>query len=73
VVALAKETAGELLESVNVFDVYTGDHVAADKKSVAISLVYRHPEHTFTDEEITELHGKVVTAIETSFNAELRK
>ncbi|MCG7409867.1 phenylalanine--tRNA ligase subunit beta [Paenibacillus sp. ACRRX] len=68
----AKETAEAWLESVRVFDVYTGDRIAADKKSVAISLVYRNPEQTFTDEEITALHGKVVAALEAQ-GAELRK
>lgn len=73
VVAVVKETVGDLLESVNVFDVYTGDHVVASKKSVAISLAYRHPKHTFTDEEIRELHNKVVTDLESNFGAQLRK
>ncbi|MGZ9583457.1 phenylalanine--tRNA ligase subunit beta [Paenibacillus marinisediminis] len=68
----AKAEAGSLLDSVGVFDVYTGDRIAADKKSVAISLVYRHPDRTFTDEEITELHGRVVAALEAE-GVELRK
>ena len=31
-----RETAGELLESVHVFDIYTGERLGADKKSVAL-------------------------------------
>lgn len=65
--------AGELLESVRVFDVYTGDRVAADKKSVALALVYRHAERTLTDEEVTAAHGNVLAKLEQSFGAELRK
>lgn len=72
-VQTAKDAAGEWLESVRVFDVYTGDRIAADKKSVAISITYRHSERTFTDEEITEIHGRVVSALEAGFEAELRK
>ncbi|BBH24916.1 phenylalanine--tRNA ligase beta subunit [Paenibacillus baekrokdamisoli] len=68
-----KETAGELLESVQVFDIYTGEKLGTDKKSVALSLIYRHPERTLTDEEVTELHSVVVTKLEQSFAAELRK
>lgn len=71
--AKAKETAGSLLESIQVFDIYTGERIGADKKSVAISLVYRTPERTLTDEEVSELHGRVVEALETTFGAELRK
>ncbi|NIK76134.1 phenylalanyl-tRNA synthetase beta chain [Paenibacillus castaneae] len=65
--------AGELLESVRIFDVYTGEKLGAGKKSVALSLIYRHGERTLTDEEVTELHGKVVAQLEQSFAAELRK
>lgn len=69
----AREVAVGLLESIRVFDVYTGEKLGAGKKSVALSLVYRHAERTLTDEEVTELHGAVVTAIEQTFGAELRK
>jgi phenylalanyl-tRNA synthetase beta chain len=72
-VALARKTAGALLESIQVFDVYTGERIAADKKSVALSLVYRHPERTLQDEEVTALHAEVVKALEEGIGAELRK
>lgn len=69
----AWSTAGELLESVRVFDVFTGEKLGAGKKSIAISLVYRHNERTLTDEEVSAVHGKVVLQLEQSFAAELRK
>ncbi|UVI28716.1 phenylalanine--tRNA ligase subunit beta [Paenibacillus spongiae] len=68
-----RKTAGELLESVNVFDVFTGEKLGAGRKSVALSLTYRHSERTLTDEEVSELHSRVVTELEQSFAAELRK
>ncbi|MNP03552.1 Phenylalanine--tRNA ligase beta subunit [compost metagenome] len=71
--ATIREVAGELLQTVQVFDVYTGSKLGDNKKSVAISLVYRHQERTLTDEEVTLLHGTVVTALEQTFAAELRK
>lgn len=66
-------SAGELLESVKVFDVYTGDRIGSDKKSVALALVYRHSERTLTDEEVSEAHARVLAQLEQSFGAELRK
>ncbi|TMV42687.1 phenylalanine--tRNA ligase subunit beta [Paenibacillus mesophilus] len=69
----ARNTAGALLESIEVFDIYTGERLGGGKKSVAFALVYRHPDRTLTDEEVAELHGKVVTALEQTFGAELRK
>lgn len=72
-IAKVREVAGSLLESIQVFDIYTGDRLGADKKSVALALVYRTPERTLTDEEVSELHAKVVSALEQTFDAELRK
>ncbi|WP_214628619.1 phenylalanine--tRNA ligase subunit beta [Paenibacillus agaridevorans] len=71
--AAATRTAGALLESISVFDVFTGERLGAGKKSVALSLVYRHAERTLTDEEVTALHAEVVGHLAQSFGAELRK
>ncbi|MCZ8523614.1 MULTISPECIES: phenylalanine--tRNA ligase subunit beta [Paenibacillus] len=72
-IAKAQETAGGLLESIQVFDIYTGERLGDSKKSVAISLVYRTLERTLTDEEVSELHARVVASLEETFGAELRK
>ncbi|WP_019638442.1 phenylalanine--tRNA ligase subunit beta [Paenibacillus fonticola] len=71
--AVIRNTAGELLEELDVFDVYTGSKLGEDKKSVALSLVYRHKERTLTDGEIAAVHDQVVSALEQTFAAELRK
>jgi phenylalanyl-tRNA synthetase beta chain len=71
--AKARETAGDLLESVTVFDVYTGERLGSDKKSVALSFVYRHADRTLTDEEIGDVTGKVIEDLTQTFAAELRK
>jgi phenylalanyl-tRNA synthetase beta chain len=68
-----KEIGGPLLESAELFDVYTGDKLGADKKSVALSLTYRDKERTLTDEEVGALHERVTEALESRFNAQLRK
>lgn len=67
------ETAGSLLESTELFDVYTGERLGAGKKSVALSLVYRHKERTLTDEEVSTLHQQVVDALEQRHGGQLRK
>ncbi|MBB6669718.1 phenylalanine--tRNA ligase subunit beta [Cohnella nanjingensis] len=72
-VGAIRAAAGELLESVRVFDVYTGERLGAGKKSVALALVYRHAERTLTDEEVTEAHARAVQELAQSFGAELRK
>jgi phenylalanyl-tRNA synthetase beta chain len=67
-----RQAAGELLESLTLFDVYTGERIAADKKSVAFSLVFRHPERTLQDDEIQQVTAAVVDALKAQTGAELR-
>ncbi len=68
-----RKSAGDLLESVSVFDVYKGEKLGPDKKSVALALVYRHADRTLTDEEAAEADSRVLAELEQSFGAELRK
>jgi phenylalanyl-tRNA synthetase beta chain len=70
--ATIREAAGELLESLTLFDVYTGERIAAGKKSMAFSLVFRDPERTLQDEEIHQLTAAVIEALRAKTGAELR-
>ena len=49
--AALREGAGPLLESIRLFDVYTGDQVGAGRKSLAFALRFRAPDRTLTEEE----------------------
>ncbi|MFZ5975068.1 MAG: phenylalanine--tRNA ligase subunit beta, partial [Bacillota bacterium] len=53
VAAMMKKTGGALVESVTPFDVYTGGQIGGNKKSVAFALVFRAPDRTLTDEEVS--------------------
>ncbi|MDB5084846.1 MAG: phenylalanine--tRNA ligase subunit beta, partial [Bacilli bacterium] len=64
---------GELLETVSLFDIYQGEQVPAGSKSVALTLIYRDPQRTLTDEEVACAHEKIVSYIVERYGAELRK
>jgi phenylalanyl-tRNA synthetase beta chain len=51
--AALREGAGELLESIRLFDVYTGAQVGEGRKSLAYTLRFRAPDRTLTVEETT--------------------
>jgi phenylalanyl-tRNA synthetase beta chain len=69
---LIREEAGEYLESVLLFDVYTGERIAPEKKSLAFSLTYRHPDRTLQDEEVQQATDHVVSVLAEKTGAELR-
>jgi phenylalanyl-tRNA synthetase beta chain len=49
--AALREGAGELLESIRLFDVYTGDQIGPGKKSLAFALRLRAPDRTLKEGE----------------------
>jgi phenylalanyl-tRNA synthetase beta chain len=48
------EGAGELLESITLFDRFQGDSLGAGKVSLAFSMVFRAPDRTLTAAEVSE-------------------
>ncbi|TYP49818.1 phenylalanine--tRNA ligase subunit beta [Thermosediminibacter litoriperuensis] len=68
-----KEAGGELLENVELFDVYRGNQIPEGYKSLAFSLTYRAKDRTLTDEEINRLHSNITEHILKKFNGRLRE
>src|SRR5699024_7528306 len=62
-----------LVKTVEAFDVYTGESVKADEKSIAFNVHYQDPEKTLTDEEVDASFEKIVEAVNEKFNAYVRK
>ncbi|SFM65816.1 phenylalanine--tRNA ligase subunit beta [Thermodesulforhabdus norvegica] len=61
-----------LLEKVFIFDIFRSKQLGEGKKSVAYRIIYRHPERSLTDEEVNELHGRIVQKILETFDLRLR-
>ena len=59
-----EQAAGKLLESLTLFDVYTGEHIEQGKKSLAYNLVLRAADRTLTDEEAENAVRKVLKTLE---------
>lgn len=70
---LIKGAGGSLLTNIEVFDVYTGNNLPADKKSIAYSLTFADSKKTLTDEEINALMEKIIDMVSKKCGAELRK
>lgn len=68
-----KQAGGSIVEEVALFDVYRGKQIPAGKKSLACSIRYRSQNKTLTDEEVEEIHQKVISELEKDFGATLRK
>jgi phenylalanyl-tRNA synthetase beta chain len=72
VLANVRENAGEHLTDLRIFDVYQGDAVAKDKKSIALGLTWQHPSRTLSEDDINTIINKCVNGLQDKFNANLR-
>ncbi len=71
-VATIKENGGKYLVDAKLFDVYTGDQIAANKKSMAYTMVFRAEDRTLVDEDVKQSFSQIQRGLEISYNAELR-
>ena len=62
-----------LIEKIDIFDVYSGDKIDKDKKSVAMSIVLRDKNRTLTDEDIDKAMTAILELIKDKYNGEIRK
>ena len=69
---ILEQRGGKILESYRLFDIYEGEHIQKGFKSMAYSLVFRHPDKTMEEGEINAAMNKILNGLST-IGAELRK
>ena len=65
-------SAGKLLRSVRLFDIYRGTGIAEGKKSLAFALELRADDRTLTDEDSEKVIANILNALNTQLNVVLR-
>nr|MCR5294282.1 phenylalanine--tRNA ligase subunit beta [Lachnospiraceae bacterium] len=66
------QRGGRILESCRLFDIYEGAPIMKGFKSMAYSLVFRHPDKTMEEAEIVSAMNKILNGLE-GMNIKLRK
>jgi phenylalanyl-tRNA synthetase beta chain len=69
---LAFKTERNILQEVDLFDVYESDTLGKDKKSYAVSFILRNDRQTLTEKSIEKVMGALTRAFEREFGATLR-
>jgi phenylalanyl-tRNA synthetase beta chain len=67
-----KDADKSLIRDVNLFDVYEGDKMANDKKSIAVSVTLQPIDKSLTDAEIDAVAGKITDSVTKATGATLR-
>ena len=72
IMSILKKVGGRILSDISVFDVYTGENVSENEKSIAYKLTFQLGDRTLTDEEVTEVFEKMIVEVENKVGAKLR-
>lgn len=72
IIKTIKAKGGKILTEIEVFDLYTGENIGLDKKSLAFSLKFEDYNKTLTDEEVTTIFNNIIKEVVSKHKATLR-
>ncbi|HQE17802.1 MAG TPA: phenylalanine--tRNA ligase subunit beta [Aggregatilineales bacterium] len=67
-----RQAGGTLLRDVRLFDVYRGEQIGANQKSLAYALTFQAQDRTLRDRDADAMRARIVRALEEAFGAQLR-
>mgnify|MGYP000863199089 FL=1 len=69
---LISEIDKNLIKNIKVFDIYEGDNIPEDKKSIALNVTIQSFEKTLTDEDLEKINKLIISTVENKTGAKLR-
>ena len=71
-VNIISEVDKNLIRSVKVFDVYQGDNIPEDKKSIALNVIIQSSEKTLNDDDLEKINNLIIKTVENKTGAKIR-
>ncbi len=71
--ALIKQTGKKLLTNIELFDVYEGENIGKDEKSLAFKLTFEDPSKTLEAQEVDKIIHSILNRLEFTYHAKLRE
>ncbi len=71
-VKIISEIDKSIIKNVKIFDVYEGQNISENKKSVALNVTIQSPNKTLTDEDLERINKIIITTVENKTGAKLR-
>ena len=72
ITTLIKKAGGRMLNQIEVFDVYTGENVKENEKSIAYTLTFKDDTKTLSDEEVMQVFNKIINDVTSKLNCTVR-
>lgn len=70
--ALIRQAGGKMVTNVRLFDIFRGEQIGTDKKSLAYNLTYQAPDKTLNDAEAAQIRQRIIKRLEQELSARLR-
>ena len=61
-----------LIKNVKIFDVYEGENIPSDKKSIAIKVTIQSDYKTLNENDLSNISSRIIKSVEEQTNAKLR-
>ena len=61
-----------LISNIRIFDVYEGDNISSDKKSIAINVTIQSKEKTLNDTDLENINKLIIKTVENKTGAKIR-
>ena len=61
-----------LISNIKVFDVYEGDNIPENQKSIAISVTIQSSERTLNDNDLEQINNLIIKTVENKTGAKIR-
>ena len=72
IISIIKKSGGKLLNNVRIFDIYVGEKLDENQKSIAFNLEFLDVNRTLTDEEVMKVFNKIIDDVTKKLNCSIR-
>ena len=69
---IIRDIDGSIIQNVTTFDVYEGENIPKDKKSVAISVTLQAEDKTLNEEDLDQISRKIIDVVKEKTGATIR-
>ena len=69
---IIREVNENLIQNVSTFDVYQGENIPKDKKSIALNVTVQSSEKTLNEKDLEKINNLIISTVESKSGAKIR-
>ena len=61
-----------MIKSIKIFDIYEGENIPDDKKSIALNVTIQSSEKTLDENDLEKINNLIISTVETKSGGKIR-